>query len=359
MDNSLETEQIETANKYTYLIKNQVTQDLLMDDIVGSTIHILCYHVTKSAGKYPFIQIMMDKKHNIFPNIEQFVLPIINLSSDTNTNLSKLVLQRVSNGLKELGCNPSALNENDAFVGLLNVNSKLYALVDISAVDIYRIGISRLNNTWFALPTEIMNTQSICNIPIDEAVTDLFLSMPELGMLHNPLSNNSAHPLPDAVYTGSYLKQVEFSSVFGMPKRQIYTSCGDYFYFHRIFEDAVREGGWSYSDTSLKPDIIDSKNEYGKYLRSGINRYALFPGNYYIHNEASNRFSLSDDEINGIMAVKDSIVIQYTNEDLDTILPDILVNEYEQFTPISYHMLNKVILGDKYEIEKQDKYMVL
>jgi len=361
MDNSLETETLD-INKYTYLIKNQVTQDLLMDDIIGSTIHILCYHVTKTAGKYPFIQIMMDKKHNMFPNVEQFVLPIINLSSDTNTNLSKLVLDLVTSGLKELGCNSSVLNENDAFVGLLNANSKLYALVDISAVDIYRIGISRLNSTWFALPTEIMNTQSICNIPIDEDVTNLFLSMPELGMLHNPLSNNTVYPLPDAVYTGSYLKQVEFSSVFGMPKRQIYSSCGDYFYFHRIFEDAVREGGWSTlenSEQSLKPDIIDSKNQYGKYVRGGINRYALFPGNYYIHNEASNRFSLSDDEIRSIMAVKDSIVIQYTNEDLDTILPDILVNEYEQFTPISYHMLNKGILGDKYEIEKQDKYMVL
>lgn len=360
MDNSLETEQLETANKYTYLIKNQVTQDLLMNDIMGSTIEILCYHVTKTTGKYPFIQIMMEKKHNIFPNIEQFVLPVVSLSSDIKTNLSKLVLERVKNGLQELGCNPSVLNENDAFVGLLNVNasSKHYALVDISIVDIYRIGNSRLNNTWFALPTEIMNTQSICNIPIDEEVTQLFLSMPELGMLHNPLSN-SAYPLPDAVYTGSYLKEVKFSSVFGMPKRQIYSSCGEYFYFHRIFEDAVREGGWSYSKQSLNSDIIDSKNQYGKYISGGINRYALFPGNYYMHNEGSNRFSLSDDEVMNILAVKDTIVIQYENEDLDTILPDILVNEYEQFTPISYHMLNKGILGDKYEIENQDKYMVL
>ena len=371
MDNSLETEQIETdkieietADKYTYLIKNQVTQDLLMDDIMGSTIHILCYHVTKTAGKYPFIQIMMDKKHNIFPNVEQFVLPVVTLSRDIKTNLSKLVLQRVTSGLQELGCNPSVLNENDAFVGLLNVNlnvnanGKHYALVDISTVDIYRIGNSRLNSTWFALPTEIMNTQSICNIPIDEEVTQLFSTIPELGMLHNPLSN-SAYPLPDAVYTGSYLKEVKFSSVFGMPKRQIYSSCGEYFYFHRIFEDAVREGGWSNSLQMEKPGIIDTKNQYGKYISGGINRYALFPGNYYMHNETSTRFSLLDDEIRDILTVKDTIVIQYENEDLDTILPDILVNEYEQFTPISYHMLNKGILGDKYEIEKQDKYMVL
>jgi len=366
MDNSLETEQLETeqletADKYTYLIRNQVTQDLLMDDIMGSTIQILCYHVTKTAGKYPFIQIMMEKKHNIFPNVEQFVLPVVTLSLDIKTFLSQLVLQRVTSGLEELGCNPSILNTSDAFVGLLNVNGKNYALVDISTVDIYRIGVSRLNNTWFALPTEIMNTQSICNIPIDEEVTQLFSIMPELGMLHNPLSN-SAYPLPDAVYTGSYLKEVKFSSVFGMPKRQIYSSCGEYFYFNRIFEDAVREGGWSKSlqmKNSLIQDLIDSKSQYGKYISGGINRYALFPGNYYMHNEGSTRFSLSDDEVMNILAVKDTIVIQYENEELDTILPDILVNEYEQFTPISYHMLNKGILGDKYEIENQDKYMVL
>ena len=366
MDNSLETDnletdKIETEDKYTYLIKNQVTQDLLMNDIMGSTIYILCYHVTKTAGKYPFIQIMVDKKHNIFPNVEQFLLPAVTLSSDIKTNLSKLVLERVTTGLQELGCNPSVLNENEAFVGLLNANGKHYALVDISAVDIYRIGNSRLNSTWFALPTEIMNTQTICNIPIDEEVTQLFLLMPELGMLHNPLSN-SAYPLPDAVYTGSYLKEVKFCSVFGMAKRQIYSSCGEYFYFYRIFEDAVREGGWSKSlqmETSLIQELIESKSQYGKYISGGINRYALFPGNYYMHNEGSNRFSLSDDEIRDILAVKDTIVIQYENEELDTILPDILVNEYEQFTPISYHMLNKSILGDKYEIENQDKYMVL
>ena len=350
----------DTLEKYTYLMKDRVSQELLMDDMIGSTIHILCYHITKSA-KYPFIQIMMEKQDYIpLTSVERFVLPFVSVFPDTKTNLAKLVLDRVTHGLQELGCDPSVLSESDAFVGLLESNNVKYALVDISPVDIYRIGISRLNSTWFALPTEIMNMQSICNIPIDESITNLFLTMPELGMLHNPSTNNSMYPLPDGVYTGSYLKQVEFSSVFGMPKRQIYNSCGEYFYFNRIFEDAVREGGWHNPERKehiRKTEIVD--NEYGRYIRGGINRYALFPGNYYMYSEASKRFSLSDDDIRDIMAIKDTIVIQYIDEDLDTILPDILVNEYEQFTPISYHMLNKSILGDKYEIEKQDKYMVL
>jgi hypothetical protein len=47
------------------------------------------------------------------------------------------------------------------------------------------------------------------------------------------------------------------------------------------------------------------------------------------------------------------------NQNLDTILPDILVKEYESAFPISYHVLNKSILGDKYEIDNQDEYMIL
>ena len=69
----------------------------------------------------------------------------------------------------------------------------------ISSVDIFRISIVRQNQTWFALPTEIMNTQTICNIPIDNNVTNMFLTTPQLGMLHNPDNNTSVYPLPDAV----------------------------------------------------------------------------------------------------------------------------------------------------------------
>ena len=345
---------------YTYLMKHKANKDLLMSDIRAAnrngTINILCYHVTNKSAKFPFIQIMLEKMPFIQGIImDKFILPFVTLSSE---NLSTIVMNRVKNGLLELGCDPSQLDD-DAFIGLTDNN---LLLVDISSVDIFRISIVRQNQTWFALPTEIMNTQTICNIPIDNNVTNLFLTMPQLGMLHNPDNNTSVYPLPDAVYTGSHFKKVEFSSVFGMPKEQVYSSCSEYFYFYRIFEDAVKEGGWmknylqnDTNDTTNK--LVD--NEYGRYIKGGINRYALFPGNYFIHVENTNRFTLTDDDINSTLATKDSIVIQYTDEDFDTILPDLLVKEFESFLPISYHILNKSILGDKYEIDNQDKYMIL
>ena len=134
-------------------------------------------------------------------------------------------------------------------------------------------------------------------------------------------------------------------------------------YFYRIFEDAVREGGWDISETKISGTKTGNNNltdnEYSRYIMGGINRYALFPGNYSTHIEKTNRFSLTDDIINGFLSSKDTIVIQYENEELDTILPDLLVKEYDSFLPISYHLLNKSILGDKYSIDNQDKYSVL
>jgi len=325
-----------------------------MDDIIKTnkigSINILCYHVTRKFSKYPFIQVMLEKTPYLGGlTTESFLFPFVRLLNDineSNGSLSAIVLNKVKTGLLDLGCDPSSLNE-DAFIGLINNNT--LCLVDISSVDIFRISNTRMNNTWFALPTEIMNTQTICNIPISKSVSDIFLSTPELGMLHNPNKNNSMYPLPDAVYTGSYFKQVEFSSVFGITKEQLYSSCSEYFYFYRIFEDAVKEGGWVRDYVPAQENsksLVD--NEYGRYIRGGINRYALFPGNYVTHIEKTNRFSLTDDIINHVFEDKDTIVIQYENEELDTILPDLFVKKYESYTPISYHMLNKNILGDKY-----------
>ena len=368
MDSELDTDITNNIElNYEYLLKNRVNRDILVSEIKSQIIHILCYHVTSKSAKYPFVQIMVELEGHPSLNLSvgKFVLPSVYMVN-VKTNLSSYVLNKIKHNLEELGCDASVLND-DAFLGLININNTNNTnmlLVDISAVDIFRISNTTLNNTWFALPTEIMNTQTICNIPIDANLNRLFLSSLELGMLHNP-ETNEMYPLPDAVYSGSHFKQVEFNSVFGVPRKQVYTSCGEYLYFHRIFEDAVREGGWNINISQTKMSKIKNEtnsltdNEYGRYIRGGINRYALFPENYSIHIEKTNRFSLTDDIINGFLSSKDTIVIQYENEELDTILPDLLVKEYESFLPISYHMLNKNILGDKYEIDNQDKYSVL
>ena len=112
---------INANTNYTYLMKNKANKDLLMSDIVAAnrtgTINILCYHVTNKSAKYPFIQIMLEKMPFIQGIImDKFILPFVTLSS--SNNLSTIVMNRVKNGLLELGCDPSPLDD-DAFIGLI------------------------------------------------------------------------------------------------------------------------------------------------------------------------------------------------------------------------------------------------
>lgn len=369
---------------FTYLIEQQTNKITTNADIMNNNVNIygsgilniLCYHVT-TKGKYPFIQFMLDKLpflNNIIN--EMLILPFITISNDTTEDFSDIIINKIKQNILALGCDSSKITEN-AFKGLIrDSKERVYALVNISDVDIFRIAITRNTPAWFVLPTEIINNKSVCNIPIDGDVTDLFSNIPELGALSkldssNPFSKPDFFPIPDAVYSGSYLKMAEFRSVFSMSREKVYSSCGEYYYFFRLFEDAVKEGGWVRQGGYKTIDLNDIKithnpagtklidNEYGRFIKGGINRYALFPENYIIHNELSKSFSLTDDDINTTFGKNGCIVIQYEDDDLDTLLPDILAKEYESAFPISYHVLNKSILGDKYEIDKQNKYTII
>ena len=379
---------LNNKSNYSYFIETLLTKNIGTADILKNNanmygqgmLHILCYHVTKNS-KYPFIQFLLEKLPYCNDIIqEKLVLPILTIpNANENTILdddySIAIINKIKGLLPALGCDGSKLT-CDSFKGLLSdQNERIYALVDISAVDIFRISITRNTPIWFALPTEIMNVKSICNIPIDDDVNELFLNMPELSILRkfdieNVFPVGDVFPLPDAIYNGSYLRQTEFRSVFGTSKQKIYSSCDEYYYYFRLFEDAIKEGGWlregghkliDLNNKNITHSVSGTKlvdNEYGRYIQGGINRYAFFPGNYMLHTECSNMFSLTDPEVSTKLERNDCIVIHYMEDTIDNLLPDILVREYGLAFPISYHMLNKSILGDKYEIDKQDKYMI-
>lgn len=374
------------TKKYSYLIEQNTTKSLTTLDILNHNanifgkgiLNILCYHVTQNS-KYPFIQFLLEKKSLLTTFIEEKLeLPtfiISNSDTDSDTDYQAAIIEKIKGLLPAIGCDGSKLTI-DSFKGLISDhNERIYALVDISDVDIFRISITRNTPIWFSLPTEIMNVRSICNMPIDDSVSELFLNMPELGILRkldleNVFPVGDSFPLPDAIYSGSYLRNTEFRSIFGMSKDAVYSSCGEYYYYFRLFEDAVKEGGWlregghkliDLNDTSLIHSVSGKKlvdNEYGRYIQGGINRYAFFPENYALHTECTNMFSLTDAEVSAKLENNSCIVIHYMEDTLDNMFPDILVKEYESAFPISYHMLNKGILGAKYEIDNQDKYMI-
>jgi hypothetical protein len=274
---------------YIYLANKCCNQDVnavdIFDDLINGQLHYICYHVT-SNGKYPFIQIMLELKVDLDLDQEsQFFLPSVTIGKDfTNVNISNMLLRKIKADLKRLKCNTDLLTTNE-YKGVFSFiddigKDNVYALIDVSSVDISCLNLSKSVTTWFALPTEIININSICEIPVSKKVSYLFTYvMPELGVLYKPNVKNEPYLLPDVVYTNcDNIKEAEFQTIFGPPK----VSLVDSFQFSS-----------SFSKKAL-PSVPFK------------NRYALF-----IENDLC---SILDNQM-------------------------ILVKEYESFTPLSYHVI--------------------
>ena len=262
---------------YTYLASQfcdpHINASDIFSDLLDRQLHYICYHVTTN-GKYPFVQIMLELLQDCF------VLPSIAIDKDyTNKNIETLIFRKIKADLKRIRCNLVIAE----YKGIVKINKKtVYALIDVSSVDINCLNLSKSVTTWFALPTEIINLNSVCNIPVSNNVSNLFQNiMPELGVLMN---NGMPYLLPDVVYTSSSdLKETEFRSLFGPSK------IGDFFHFC----------------TSILP----SKNN---------NRYALFIENPILKAE------LDLDQDQNDLCILDNNTV--------------LVTEYESFIPLSFHI---------------------
>ena len=358
---------------YTYFLEGLVNKHIYTNEIYdeenkGTILCILCYHVTETS-KYPFIQFMMEKIpycNNLIK--EQFIFPFLMFDNNKNTNIQEIVLNKIKQSLKLIGCNADQVTD-EMYKGIIfdepNMANK-FAVVNITGIDIQGLNLSRNTLPWFILPSEIINTTESCNICIDEEVVELFTRIPELGVLINP-ETKRPYILPDAVYTGGEAKTVDFNSVFGNRKTNEYENCGAYFYFYKSFRDAVRDAGWSKQggsnliDRTNKENIsspsgkIIVENDYGRYIRGGINRYALFTeGKNYI--EPEREFSLTDVEIESSYP-EPTIMICYSS--VHDIKPDLLVKNYENFVSLSFHTINKSSLDDRYIKANNCNYTIL
>jgi hypothetical protein len=349
---------------YKYLVEEKATPNLLVKDVfdVDTTIlYLICYHI-QTETKYPFLQILLNKVPQCSLIAEQFILPFMfNISEDRNDSLDELVLNKVRFELGNMNCDTNKLT-NDMYKGIIFHEGTAFALVNVSGIDINGTLFSRDMLSWFALPSEIINDQKVCEIMVEQEVVELFTQLPQLGLLYST-ETNKPYILPDAVYTGCEKQKVIFNSIFGSSKSREYASCGEYYYFYLSMNEAVKEAGWLKNggttgvseNDKLHPFsgrlLVD--NDYGRYINGGINRYALFiEGNLYL--EPKDEFALTDEEIDEKYP-EPCIIIGYL--DVHKIKPTVLVKEYVSFFPLSYHLLDKSSLGDSYNLVQNKIYI--
>lgn len=327
-------------------------------NVSPNKLFIICYHISNEC-KYPFIQFMLEKDTAL--NI--LSLPFIEINSNIHDNLYELIVKKISKNLESSTQNTWSI-KNIIYKGLMNDSyEEIYALVDISNVDIRHMQYIASNLKYhmshivFALASEIINVGSVYDVKINQHVKELFCDIPELGILHDP-QKKKPYPLPDAIYSGSFLENAIYSSFFGPSKKYIPTIKRSCYYFDTQFENAFFDGVWS-NDTFYTPvDVIDKTSRSKKYLKGGITRYALFPEEFSMVELNDDNIMISDDILDILNKYKQLYIVQRFSS-IDNVKVVILVRDYDSIVSLSYCEINMKSIGDKYDHNKIQNYSLI
>jgi hypothetical protein len=333
---------------YNYKAKNKFL--LYFSDSVSSfnKVYICAYKVTNTA-KEPFLSFLLNKRKGD----ETLKLPEIPVFKDFEIseliNFGKVCLF----GLCMLN-DFTKFTEPLIFNGFYLFENNLYLFYDITNCEIKVNDIYSNSTLWFGLIDEIVNHKNLCNIKIDEGVTNLFSLNDDLCFLSD--ENNECYEIPVVAFSEASKSKAHFKYVFGESMQSKNSLLGPYYYF-----------------TNFKNAFKDNND--------CIIRFALFTGNVkYIENILSDHVDNSDikkqrlddstldqnierltmriSDHDGLWANNfDSAYLGCTELDNGEYLkntPIMVVKEYEQQVPLSYHYVNKNTTS-----KEMDKYFIL
>ena len=313
---------------------------------------IIAYDV-RTNGSVPFMQILLSKsitcEELIFPNVP--LLSSINNSHDF-INYVKVCLFGIIGG--DDYENFDRVTHLDGFYE--SETNELYIFFEISKFKLQLDDIYLNSGLRFALIDELMHHKSVCNIPISKEVSKLFnISSSEYSYEFCFLIDDSGenYEIPVVAYTSKLNKKLNYSFVFGEIKGDKNELFGPYYYFKNF--------------TNAFEYACEMISRIGS---SGIVRYALILGSVkYIENSLDDSIDKSDIKQQRLQDEKldqnferqtmrisdhDGKWSQYYDslylgsielDDGNKLRKDycnmMVVKEYEQQIPLSFHYVNK------------------
>ena len=350
-----------------YIIENRVTK-----------IEICGFEID-NTGIFPFVKYLFEK--NVLTNTLAF--PSESLSYDTVKSESLIIYTKIK--LFNLLQLPNYDNYDNQikFKGFMIVDETIKIFFDLTKCQIHLNDIFESNTMWFCLLDEIINYQCVIYFNIDEKIAKFFKNNMDFSFLHD--INNDRYEVPSVYYSGKNSStMLNFTHMFGVSASNKNSILGPYYYFTDL-QNAVREGCWSKDYTpEQKYGRLVTDNEHGRYINGGIVRFAIFLGkmktidNFQrdandmsdVKQERLNDLSLNQNMENLTMRISDhdgkwsenfdSAYIGRVELDNGEYLentPVIVVKNYSQQIPLSYHYINKSTLVGKYNINH--RYLIL
>ena len=374
----------DNSNAYVYNIVDYLQTDLddylnQQDNAVYKMVYICAYNVN-SNGLCPFIQYMLYKEphHSFFEETMKFpyfaYVKDVDIKHNCRKVLDKIFTERYS---------PINNSKGYQYKGFINTNDDIYMFYDCSAYSISAHELPRNATIWFALIDEIVNHKHMCNFPIDDTVSSLFLQNPEFIFLND--MNNNHYDIPLVAYTGNYFNKIDFQLTFGQSKAALDALLGPYYYF-TDYNNAIKQGGWTNTVNRSPMNVLVEPNRIGqdqdqdqgqcKYVKGGIIRYAIFPQYMKVklnmpedpcdeseitmsvinaadsnnYNNYKQRIRLSDRD--GLWVTEyDSIYIgplELDNGEMFKEGPMWVLKNHEQQLPLTSHFIDKRSLGDEW-----------
>lgn len=358
----------EKPKYYNYVIKHFLLKDLsLIFELNSYEQIILCIYKINTSAKNPFIQYLLSNN-----GFDKMHLPV--LSIFTTLNYEKLIdySKVFISSILEVK-NFEEFNKNLEFDGYFVYNKNLYLFFDTTNNQVNIDDTYSCSNVMFALTDEIINHGKICNMSISEDTQDFFIINDSINYLYDENNEPYEHPIVGFVGKSS-LERVKFTHIFGETPKNKLSILGPHYYF-TDFNCAIIQGGWSQDcNTEYMYDDLITDNKCGGYLKGGIVRFALFMGNTkYIENMPDDpndnseikKQRLNDPSLNKNYEIQtlrisdhdgiwsktyDSVYLGNIELDDGNFVeetPLIVLKDYKQQLPLSFHFINKVSIGNK------------
>jgi len=358
-------------DNYNYPVKNNLIKDVSSFADKDEFMNIfLCVYKINTSGKFPFLQFLLSNSSRNtlgLPNLPSYSsFNKINLLSYSKVFLSGILqIENFDNFITTL-----------EFDGFYEFSNNLYIFYDVTKCEINIDDTYSYNPVRFALTDEIINHRSICEMVIDYDTCMFFLNNPFINYIYN--DKNDVFEIPIIGYVGkSTTERLNFVYTFGESAKNKSAILGPYFYF-TDFKNAIRQGGWSHN---YKPEYSHGKlitdNDVGRYAKGGIVRFALFIGNTkYIENMPNDTVDdsevkkqrINDDTLDRSYEILTSRIsdhdgmwsniynsaylnkIELDNGSFLKETPIIVIKEYNQQIPLSYHYIDKSKLGENFDL---------
>ena len=330
---------------YKGLDKLDKLYDALKSNIKIDNFYICGYRVNNSE-LYPFLNFLL--KNDFETN--EFLFPSLKLNGATL--LTKI--QNLSNikSLLNLALYNIILDDKYEFKGLYYYKNNIYLFFDFTNCKLIINNTYKNSIIWNVLVDEIINTKNVCNIKINQDITNFFNENIDFIFLKD--SNEKIFEIPSVVYVGKEFSKINFTYIFGTSKPDNNFLFGPYYYF-TDFKNAVKQ-------------CIGNKNND----KGGLVRFALFTGlTKVILNNISDPIDKSDikkeltSKLNNLYENLTQRITDYGGkwvENYNSVYvgdieldngekmkntPIYVVKNYEQQIPLSYHFINK---NDNYKI---------